>query len=219
MRKLILVFFLSLIVYANINAQQKDFENQLFVGASGGAIISSIDFVPNVFQEINLGMTAGFSAKYISQKNLGMILEINFAQRGWKEEFPKSSNLAYSRTMNYLEIPIMTHIYLGNKTRFIINLGPQVSFLLGEKVKANTDFINLNPQGTQYKKIEHRFDYGLIGGLGMELNTPIGSFDLEGRYYFGLGDIFDNKRETDIQKFSRSAHRVIEAKLSYYFKL
>lgn len=219
MRKLILVSFLSLIVCANINAQKKDFENQLFVGASGGVQISSIDFVPNVFQEINLGMTAGVSAKYISQKNLGMILEMNFAQRGWKEEFPKGSNLAYSRTLNYLEIPIMTHIYFGNKARFIINLGPQVSFLLGDKANANTDFINQNPQGTQYKEIEHRFDYGLIGGLGMEVNTPIGSFDLEGRYYFGLGDIFDNKRETDIQKFSRSAHRVIEAKLTYYFML
>lgn len=219
MRKLILVSLLFLIVCTNINAQKKDFEKQLFVGVSGGALISSIDFVPNVFQEINLGMTAGVSAKYISQKHLGIILELNFAQRGWKEEFPKGSTLAYSRTLNYLEIPIMTHIYFGKKARFIMNLGPQVSFLLGDKANTNTDFINLNSQGTQYKEIEHKFDYGLIGGLGMEVNTPIGSFDLEGRYYFGLGDIFDNKRKTDIQKFSRSAHRVIEAKLIYYFKL
>ncbi len=219
MRKLILVSFLSLIVCASASAQKKDFENQLYVGASCGALISSVDFVPNVFQEINFGMTAGVSAKYISQKHLGMILEVNFAQRGWQEEFQAGTNLAYSRTLNYLEIPIMTHIYFGEKARFIINLGPQVSFLLGDKENANTNFINQNPQGTQYKEIEHRFDYGLIGGLGMEVNTPIGSFDLEGRYYFGLCDIFDNKRETDIQKFSRSAHRVIEAKLTYYFKL
>lgn len=219
MRKLGLVSIISIIICISTNAQKNDFENQLFVGINGGALISSIDFVPNVFQEFNLGMTAGVSAKYISQKHLGMILELNLAQRGWKEDFTTGSTLAYTRKLNYLEIPIMTHIYFGEKARFIINLGPQISFLLGDKVKANTYFINLNPQGTQYKKIEHRFDYGLIGGLGMELNTPIGSFDLEGRYYFGLGDIFDNKRETDIQKFSRSANRIIEAKLTYYFKL
>jgi hypothetical protein len=51
-------------------------------------------------------------------------------------------------------------------------------------------------------------DYGLAAGIGMELKTGIGVFDLEGRYYFGLGDIFTSRRSEQAY-FSRSASRVI----------
>ena len=63
-----------------------------------------------------------------------------------------------------------------------------------------------------------RFDYGLLGGLGMALKTPIGDMDLEGRYYFGLADLFST-RKTDKTYLSRSAHRMIEGKLTWYFKM
>jgi hypothetical protein len=58
----------------------------------------------------------------------------------------------------------------------------------------------------------------LTGGAGIELKTGIGIFNLEGRYYFGLGDIFNNRRG-DNAYFSRSAHRVISAKLTYYIQM
>ncbi len=219
MKRFLPTILLLFIVFLSANAQKNDFQRRLYFGVGGGPLFSTVDFVPNIFQEMHLGFHGGVSAKYISEKNLGMILELNLAQRGWKEEFPPESTLAYSRTLTYLEVPIFTHIYFGNKARFIINLGPQMSFLLGNKAKPNQDFVANNPTGTQYGNPERRFDYGLTGGLGMELNTALGAFDLEGRYYFGLGDIFDNKREADKQKFSRSAHRVIEGKLTYYFQL
>ena len=44
--------------------------------------------------------------------------------------------------------------------------------------------------------VDRKFDYGIVGGAGMEIvikpDTPM----LEGRYYFGLGNIFkDSKRD------------------------
>ncbi len=219
MNRIHLLILFCLIASFTAKAQKTDFESRLFVGAGAGVLLPSIDFVPTVFQETGWGIHGGISAKYLSQKHLGMILEVNFAQRGWKQEFASGSTLAYTRQLSYVEIPIMTHVYFGNKTRFILNLGPQISFLVSDKVKANTDFLQNPPAGTQFGQIQHKFDYGLVGGLGMELNTKIGSFDVEGRYYFGLGDIFDNKREAGMQKFSRSAHRLIEAKLTYYLPL
>ena len=72
------------------------------------------------------------------------------------------------------------------------------------------------PVGIQYKSLDSKFDYGLLGGLGIEFDTPLGSFNLEGRYYFGLGDSFDNSRK-NIGNFSRSAHRYYAGKLTYYF--
>ena len=60
--------------------------------------------------------------------------------------------------------------------------------------------------------VKHKFDYGITGGIGVELNTKAGHFLLEGRYYYGLSDVFGNSKK-DV--FSRSNHGAIIAKLSY----
>ncbi len=124
----------------------------------------------------------------------------------------------------------MTHIYFGNNVRFIVNAGPQISILLNDDPVMNqalADDVAARksadpdaPVGVQYGPFSemNRVDYGLIGGIGMELKTGIGDFDLEGRYYFGLGDIFTSRRSQNAY-FSRSAHRLIEAKLTYYLKI
>ncbi len=73
--------------------------------------------------------------------------------------------------------------------------------------------------GMQYVLEPRSFDYGLVGGVGMELKTGAGNVELEGRYYFGLGDVFENRKTQENFFFNRSAHRIIEAKLSYFFKV
>ena len=50
--------------------------------------------------------------------------------------------------------------------------------------------------------------------LGVELNSRIGHFMLEGRYYYGLSDIYNNSK-TDI--FARSNNGTITVKLTYLF--
>ena len=72
--------------------------------------------------------------KYISEKHLGLIMELNFVQKGWREFFDpeQQPDFAYQRTLSYLEVPFLTHVYFGNRVRFIFNAGPKISFLLGE---------------------------------------------------------------------------------------
>ena len=65
--------------------------------------------------------------------------------------------------------------------------------------------------------VENKFDYGIAAGLGMELALPrVGHFLLEGRYYYGLGNIYgDSKRDY----FARSNHSNIVIKLTYLFDI
>lgn len=221
-------FLLVFLCIGFIQAQNnKDFESELYIGGGGGILFSTIDFQPTVPQNPHIGIHAGIAAKYISQKHLGLIAEINFAQRGWTEKYDAGTGFSYNRTLNYIEIPFMTHIYFGNKVRFIINLGPQISFLIShssqmsDELAADVEARQQENQdafiGVQYTDPEKRFDYGAIGSAGMSLKTGVGDFDLEGRYYFGLGDLF--KYEDRQKDFSRAAHRMIEIKLTYYFKL
>lgn len=72
-------------------------------------------------------------------------------------------------------------------------------------------------QKEQYgKAVENGFDYGLIGGGGIEIRTGVGHFLLEGRYYFGLSDFFNTTKK---DYFSRSAHTYICGKITYLFDI
>lgn len=229
-RFIFILLVLLVLITENLFAQREIFQGEFYLGAGAGASAASVDFLPSVPQTPKTGILGGVAAKYISQKHLGLVVETNYSQRGWEEEYGPESGFSYNRTLNYLEIPFMTHVYFGNKTRFILNAGPQLSFLLNdnqEMSQALADDLDArreaNPDariGYQYNPISEmqRVDYGLIGGLGLEIQTGIGSFNLEGRYYFGLGDIFTSRR-SDNAYFGRSAHRLIEGKLTYYLRI
>lgn len=227
--------------FLNISAQEKkDFKQEIQVGvnfganltdASFGTSFSNSPFKTKMWQR----WAGGVSVKYLVEKNLGLIMEINYSQQGWEQDFsnPDASEsekamlatFQYHRQLNYLQVPILTHIYFGNKVRFNFNLGPQISFLLNNKEEINealSEYLasgNVSSSTTTeeyYRKIDKTFEYGLLGGLGVEFRTGVGFFVLEGRYIFGLSDFFNNSK-TD--PFQRSANRNISIKATYYFKI
>ena len=122
-------------------AQLQDERHNLSVGINGGVNLNSVSFTPSIKQTNFIAPEFGLTVRYISEKYFKMICgiqgEINFSQRGWKEVIEDGSNNTYHRAMNYIEIPLLAHLAFGkdkgNGARFIINLGPQVGFLLGEK--------------------------------------------------------------------------------------
>lgn len=213
-----------------VKGQDSKFKPEWNVGVGFGPTFSSMSFETgsNVrsLSTKNLQQHAGgLAIRYISEKNLGLIAELNYSQQGWTQDFKDEPQYAHSHKLNYLEIPVLTHIYFGNKVRFIFNLGPKLSILMNDSEDINEALENYLSGGTfpenrpsyqYYHMAERKIDYGIMGGMGMELRTGIGSFSLEGRYTFGLGDIYNNSKS---DYFTRSANRVISAKLTYYVKL
>lgn len=211
-------------------AQKQTFPTELYIGAGAGGVAANMSFVPSIPQTLLYSYQGGIAAKYVSEKHLGLITEVNFTRKGWHEKFDAEKEFAYERTLTYIDVSFMTHVYFGDKTRFVFNAGPQISVLIGENAQMNqalSDDVEARrsvdpnaPIGVQYAPMSEmkRVDYGLTGGVGLELRTAIGVFDLEGRYYFGLGDIFTSRRK-DKAYFTRSAHRVIMAKLTYYIQV
>ena len=65
--------------------------------------------------------------------------------------------------------------------------------------------------------VEHKFDYGITFGAGVEACiNKVGRFDLEGRFYYGLGNIYgDSKKDY----FGASNHTTVYIKLSYFYDL
>lgn len=201
-----------------------NFKRELSLGVKAGVTIPDMALSPTVAQNTWIGYTSGVSLRYIEEKIFGLVVEFNWAQRGWDEAFT-DNQYAYRRTFNYLEIPFLSHIYFGSE-RFhaFVNLGPQVGFMLNDVTNTNFDTANL-PNFSDSNKIKesyelpvkNRFDYGITGGLGVELRFNRHIIAMEGRYYFGLGDVFGN-RKSDVFSGS-SANRGFVATLSYMFRL
>ena len=198
------------------------------IGGHAGATLSTMAFSPSVKQSMIQGMMLGVTARYTEEKFFGLIAELNFEQRGWKEKFEDGAPFQYSRRLTYLTIPFMTHFYFGSrKFKGFINLGPSVSYLIGSSISSNFDYVNPVPvDGFDFNNrhvnqmsmdIKNKFDYGVVGGAGMELILKgKHSILLEALYYFGLGNIFPSAKKDE---FSASRGTSIEVCLGYMFHL
>lgn len=229
MMKRILAILFTVAFIATASAQVGDPRNTLSIGVSGGMGTSRVSFVPSIKQTLSLGPTFGVSIRHISEKYFFLIcgtqLECNMASRGWTEMIEDGSGNEYTRIINYVEVPFLAHLGFGREYRGVqghINLGPQVSYLLSEKEiyggQTPWDITNRpNNVTEQYgKTVENKLDYGITASVGLELRTGIGNFGVEGRYYFGLGNIYGiTKRDY----FARCANSTISVRATYSITL
>ncbi|MFA6832376.1 MAG: porin family protein [Bacteroidaceae bacterium] len=223
--------FSSFSAFGQVGKALNDFK----LGVNGGINLNKMSFQPEIKQSYLMGESYGISARYIHEKYFALICgiqgEINYTQRGWSEAFSdEGDSRGYKHTMTYVEIPFLAHLALAfNKdsgSRFFINAGPQVAFLLDEKstfsgtwteeqITAREDPDNYI--SNQYRTTaDNDFDYGIVGGVGVDIATGIGRFCIEGRYYYSLSDIYSNAKKN---YFDRSAHTDILFKLTYFFSL
>ena len=200
------------------------FDRELSVGVKGGVTIPSMAFSPSIQQNTWVGYTTGLVFRYTEEKIFGLIAELNFSQRGWDENFGNDP-YHYRHMLDYIEIPFLAHIYFGSDVvRGFVNIGPQIGILYHDNFNADFDIDNL-PAFTEENRINevynlpiaNRFDYGITGGVGVELRLKRHIILLEGRYYFGLGDIYGN-RKADVFSGS-SANRGFMVNIAYLFRI
>jgi hypothetical protein len=240
---LILLFLYSLIL--PVQAQVGEYRTDLAIGGSAGYMLSNVSFVPEVPQTMLGGLTGGLTVRYTCEKYFlsicAVVAEVNIAQTGWKEDIRdidnqpvyytwdtgKTDRLAYERRMTYLQVPFMARLGWGRERKGLqgfIQLGPQVGYCLGESTTSNL-VKNGETQTLRSSKIvaqdsmavQRKFDYGIVVGGGVEWShRKLGHFILEGRYYYGLGDIFDNSKS---DFFGRSNFGQIVVKATYLFDI
>ncbi|MFT3995263.1 MAG: porin family protein [Dysgonomonas sp.] len=228
-KKLFLILLYTTLFTLTMSGQKK-FEPEWNIGVGFGPTFSSVDFVRSSMSGSPFATKnwqqyhGGLAVRYITENHLGLIAELNYSQQGWIQDFPDNPEYAHKHQLSYLELPILTHIYFGRKVRYFINLGPKLSYLINDKETISDALSEYLASGNAsasmvthqyYRKAEKKIDYGLTAGMGLEFRTGIGNFTLEGRYNFGFADIFNNRKS---DYFSRSANRVISAKLTYYIK-
>nr|WP_091963353.1 porin family protein [Prevotella sp. tc2-28] len=239
---LLLVVHCSLLA---TRAQVGEYRNDLAVGVSAGYMLSSVGFVPEVPQKQLGGMTGGVTFRYTCEKYFksvcAIVAEVNLVQTGWKENImdmdnqpvyyvndkEKANPLSYERHMKYVQVPIMARLGWGRERKGLqgfIQLGPQIGFFLDESTTSNLQpgIGKLTERSSKIEAqdtmaVQKKFDYGIAVGGGIEFSHPkVGHFILEGRYYYGLGDIYKNSKS---DFFGRSNFGQIVIKATYLFDL
>ena len=148
-----------------------------------------------------------------------------------------SQTLRYSRKMNYVQIPILARLGWGrerNGFQAFFQVGPQFGIFLSDETDTNFDIrqpgFDSAKMDYQYSDkrashvvaqdsmaVENKYDYGITAGLGLEFsNRHVGHFLLEGRYYYGLGNIYGNTKR---DFFGRSNFGNIVIKFTYLFDI
>ena len=218
------IFFIFLIVcHVKVFSQVGDQRRNLAIGVNGGISLNKVTFNPTVLTKNLKGSTFGLTARYISEVYFGMRcgaqIEVNYQQRGWDEFYQDFPELQYTRKMNYIDIPFFAHMGFGKDKgfQFFINLGPEFGYFLSDSYTVGDGWEDTTYPTQQHAlNVDKKFDYGIGAGGGIELKTKMGNFLLEGRYYYGLSDFYNNEKK-DI--FARSAHNNITIKAPYLFDI
>ena len=103
-------------------------------------------------------------------------------------------------------------------------IGPQIGIFMSESTDTNIipGAQTVTPRSSnivaqETMPVEKKFDYGITGGAGIEFSVPkAGHFLLEGRYYYGLGNIYGNSKS---DYFAKSNFGQIVIKMTYLFDI
>ena len=188
------------------------------------------------------GITGRYTSEKYFSTICSLQMEVNIAQLGWKESIKTLSGNdvinpttgvaeEYKRDITYIQIPFFAHLAWGKERHGVngfINAGPQLGFYTKDKITKNydtpytpdfyPDYVEGETRAStevaqETMEIEHKFDYGIAVGAGVEWDIKhIGRFSLEGRYYYGLGNLYGDSK---MDEFGKSSNGTIYIKLSY----
>jgi len=243
-RRWMMLIGLSFIIYqlsiSPAGAQVGEYRNDLAIGGSAGMTMNTVNFLPKVPQDQQIGKTFGMTVRYTGEKYFNsicaVVAEVNLTETGWKESILDRDDQPvmrldgleaerYERKLTYLQIPVFARLGWGRERRgaqFFFQVGPQLGFLQSERTEKNFEIANRNTKdrtSSVYAQdtmaVENKLDYGIAAGLGLEFSfSRVGHFLLEGRYYYGLGNLYGNSKR---DYFAISNQQSIVVKLSYLF--
>ena len=204
----ILLFAVFLVTSQTSVAQNRLSSPERYLGFNVGATGSMVGFTPTISQSYLLGGNAGMSFRYVGHKFAGFQAELNYSQRGWNE-----ADGLYSRRLDYIELPFMTHFFIGNRFKVFLNVGPKISYLIAEKDVNN----NTSSTATQHtNQIQNKFDYGFCLGPGFLFKIQKQIFMLDLRANYSISDVFSNAQR---DFFSTSNNINVSANFGWQFKL
>lgn len=165
---------------------------QTMVGARGAWGLSGVYIAPTQYQKPIYGnFEAGLMLKHYNLKYIGFQGELNIVERGYRK--PVNEWAFYKRENTYIELPI----FLQGKVQYrasylILNAGCYAAYLIDSQEGDNLSGAYVMNDYDFSIVRDNRFDYGLLGGLGLGYDIKNITLQVEARVLYGFGDIYDH---------------------------
>lgn len=202
-RPIVLITLLT--VSIALSAQESPFSFGVKAGFNvSNTSLNEDDFTDIKTKEPHIGFVLGVTADYDFTKSFGIRSGLEYTVKGVKLKgftnwIPSGKEYWDERySLGYLQLPLLA-VYrynISDDLNVFINVGPYFAYGVGGKVTVRTRYYDLGDEPDEKKKVDSfgddalkRFDWGLIGGIGAELNRISISFN----YEFGLTDPADGR--------------------------
>lgn len=150
------------------------------------------------------GLVAGGFVTYSINNAYAFTAKVLYTQKGMSGNI---FNTDLEERLSYIEVPVLARVFFNRDgaVRPNLFLGPSFGFQTGAKWKiADGEYENVEDSGIReilgdadsYKDAYNTFDFGLSGGLGV--NVRVGEeiyFIVDARYTYGLTNIYKNTPE------------------------
>lgn len=213
MRKLLIAGLFSILAFQYSWAQDNEPDHRWSIGVKGGGTVVSLITRTNAPYSVEpppritniQGYTGGLVIQYFTEPNFALQIEGIYVQKGWRQIFVDSTrtpqrftdSLFYEVTLNYVEVPIMAHGYIGKKNvRIFLDGGLYLSYLLSYDTMREASITD--EQITYHMRMQNanRLDIGIRGAGGFEVATKVGTFQLGANLDYGLGSVLKRYQTT-----------------------
>ncbi len=154
-------------------------------GVKGGVNLSNL-YVENVDDEnMKLGINLGLYAKIPLVPGVSIQPELIYSSKGAKLTYNNVllGKGEYRFNLNYVEVPVLAVINIAKNIN--IQGGGYVAYLASANLKDMDDNGTINGARDLNAENFNRFDYGLAGGLGIDVSN----FTIGARYNYGLKEV------------------------------
>jgi len=178
--KLFSTLLLTALIFTNSIYAQSDKQTTRF-GIKGGINVSNMYTKEVADKNTIIGFNGGLFLKVPLTPNFAFQPELLYTTKGAELKYSNSLISGSARfSLSYIEVPLLAVINLTKNVN--IQGGVYLSSLTGVKVKNVSDIGLFNFENELNKSDFETFDYGLVGGVGVEFDK----ISLGIRYEYGM---------------------------------
>lgn len=167
----------------------------MYVGLKGGYTMSNVSFEPveKTKMLFSNGIDLGITFKHYNAKYVGFQAELYTTNRGYRKPTDDTNLFTFRRINKYIELPMFIQFRINLKVAYLhLNAGPYMAYLISAEEGDNTSGKYLIEKVDFNVLRDNRFDYGLMGGIGLSYDFKWGTIQAEARVGYGFADLYDH---------------------------
>lgn len=162
-------------------------------GVAGGANFADMSKTDN--SDIRTGVLIGGSMMIELGRNFAIQPELYFSQKGAKGEFTDDNSgesIDITLKNDYIELPVLARWTFGTtamRVRPFVVGGPTFAFVANCKAEGRSGGASASVDCTEFAD-QKDFDFGGVGGAGLEFPVGRSLMSLGARYTMGFNEVF-----------------------------